>query len=386
MSFPTGYSVVSYGGMITNEPRMSAYAEALRRAVFPGCTVFDIGAGTGIFSLLAAMYGAGSVVAIEPSDAIELLRETARANGFDDRITIVQDISTNFFPERKADIVVSDIRGILPLFEGHIETIKDARERLLVPGGVLIPARDQLKISIVNYPEGQRSRAEPWLDNKFSLDLSAGYRFAVNANEKANLDTGSLLSLPVDLGELDYRNILDPGFNRQVTLEARANGEAHGLLVWFDCELSEDIGFSNAPGEPQLVYGQTFFPFEQPLDLSTGDRLEVQFRADLADGEYVWSWNSKLHRAGPSDVSAEFRQSTFLGRVQSAESLRRRAPSYIPKPNRDVAIDLFILSQIEGERSQGEIAKATLEEFPADLRNEIDVLKRVADLSRRYRL
>lgn len=78
MSGPTVYSVSAYGDMITCEPRLSAYAEALRQAVRPGCTVIDLGAGTGIFALLACQYGAGRVTAIEPADAIRLLAETDR--------------------------------------------------------------------------------------------------------------------------------------------------------------------------------------------------------------------------------------------------------------------------------------------------------------------
>src|SRR6187399_2841708 len=142
MSAPTSYSLVNYGGMVTSEPRMSAYAEALRRAVTPGCTVIDIGAGPGVFSLLACQYGAGSVIAIEPDDSVELLRQMAKDNGCSDRITIVQGLSTEFTPPSRADVIISDIRGCLPLFEGHIPTIIDARERMLAPGGTLIPARD----------------------------------------------------------------------------------------------------------------------------------------------------------------------------------------------------------------------------------------------------
>ena len=45
MSGPTVYTASDYGDMITCEPRMPAYAEALRQAVTQGCTLIDIGAG-----------------------------------------------------------------------------------------------------------------------------------------------------------------------------------------------------------------------------------------------------------------------------------------------------------------------------------------------------
>src|SRR6478735_9305250 len=104
MRGPTTYSLISYGGMVACEPRMAAYAQALRQAITPGCTVIDIGAGPGVFSLLACQYGAGAVFAIEPDDSVELLRQMAKDNGCSDRITIVQGLSTEFTPPSRADV------------------------------------------------------------------------------------------------------------------------------------------------------------------------------------------------------------------------------------------------------------------------------------------
>ena len=58
----------------------------MERAVTDGSVVLDIGTGTGIFAMLACRYGARKVYAIDPNGAIEVAREIARDNGFDDRI------------------------------------------------------------------------------------------------------------------------------------------------------------------------------------------------------------------------------------------------------------------------------------------------------------
>jgi protein arginine N-methyltransferase 1 len=384
MSNPTGYSVTSYGDMITCEPRMPAYAEALRRAITPGCTVIDIGAGTGIFSLLACQYGAGAVTAIEPADAVLLLNETALANGFAEKINIVQGLSTEHVPGRKADVIVSDIRGVMPLFEHHIATIVDARERLLAPGGTLIPMRDTLRAALASHPEGYSPCEEPWLRNPYQLDLRAGQRYAVNSWSKVFLQPEQLLCASAELAVLDYRSITNPNMSGSVTLVAERDGTAHGLLAWFDAELAPGIGYSNAPGQPKLVYGQSFFPFEQPLNLVKGDRVEATIKANLIDGSYVWSWTSRLFRGDAAKPELTMRQSSFLAQVMSPESLSRRADSHVPAATTAHAIDQLGLSLIDGKRSLGEIALTLREHFPEQFKDNAAALNHIAKLAGRY--
>lgn len=120
MSRSTGYSVANYGDMIIDHARMEPYARALRQSIRPGCVVLDIGAGTGIFSLLACQLGAGHVHAVEPDDAIQVAWATAAANGYGERITFRKALSTTVTLPEPANVVISDLRGVLPLFQQHI--------------------------------------------------------------------------------------------------------------------------------------------------------------------------------------------------------------------------------------------------------------------------
>ena len=384
MGRPSGYLVTSYGDMITCEPRMSAYAGALRQAIPPGCRVIDIGAGSGIFSLLACEYGAGLVIAIEPDDSVEVLRASAIANGFGDRITIFQGISTDYVGP-KSDVIISDLRGCLPLFEQHIPSIVDARERLLAPGGRLIPARDRLFAALVHDPEFYLPCTEPWLTNKFGLDLSGGHRFAVNQWRKANFTPIDLMSSPQQLLEIDYSTIDDPDMAIDFTLVPEASGDAHGFLVWFDAELAPGIGFSNAPGEPEQVYGQTFFPFERPVTLAVGDRIAVTLRANLIDDAYVWSWTSKVWRNGATSPEMTYRQSTFLSRILSTDKLAKRSSRFVPPASPAIAVDRHCLSLFDGKKSQGDIADALVAAFPGRFSNKVDALTHVTKIADRYR-
>jgi type I protein arginine methyltransferase len=161
-------------------------------------------------------------------------------------------------------------------------------------------------------------------------------------------------------------------------------GTAHGLLLWFDAELAPGIGFSNAPGEPEQIYGQTFFPFERPVDLTPGDRIEAEIKANLIEGSYVWSWNSNIWRV--SDVGAEttFRQSSVLARILSPRKLARRSNHYVPPIQATHAIDRFCLGLLDGQTSLGEIADKVTAEFPGTFRNAVQALNHVATLVERY--
>ena len=171
----------------------------------------------------------------------------------------------------------------------------------------------------------------------------------------------------------------------ELSWTAERPGTAHGLVVWFDAELANGIGFSNAPGEPELIYGQAFFPLQEPVALSEGDRVSVTLRADLVDDDYVWRWDTRVAangEAGP--VKARFRQSTFYGAPISLDKLKRREAGYVPPPAEDARIDGFVLSRLDGQTSLGDIATELRARFPQRFARQQDALTRVADVAQRY--
>lgn len=131
------FSFSLYGDLIADEARTRPYVEALRQAVTAGSVVLDLGAGAiAFFAILACRFGARR----EVDDAIAVVRQVAAANGCGDRIEFMQgDSKTITLPER-ADVIISDLHGVLPLHDDAIVTLIDARARLLAPGGRLIPA------------------------------------------------------------------------------------------------------------------------------------------------------------------------------------------------------------------------------------------------------
>ena len=113
--------------MIGDGVRMAAYRRALSSSVRPDCVVLDIGTGTGIMAMLALRYGARRVYAIEPANIIQVARETAAANGMQDRIVFVQDLSSRASLPERVDLIVEDLRGASPWHGTHLLDVMDAR-------------------------------------------------------------------------------------------------------------------------------------------------------------------------------------------------------------------------------------------------------------------
>jgi len=318
------YSLHFYGQMLADTPRMDAYAAALRHTVKPDSVVMDLGCGPGVFALLACKLGARRVYAVEPENVISLAREVAAANGFADRIQFFQNLSTEIAIDEPAGIIVSDLRGVLPWFQQHIPSIKDARARLLARGGVLIPHRDILWAAVVEAPDRYEEIVGPWQNNRFELDLSAGTRLLTNTWRKTRIKPEQLLVEPTCWTTIDYYEVDSPDIRAEISWRAARKGTAHGVAVWFDSDLVNGIGFSNHPNAPEMIYGNGLFPFSKPVEVREGERIELRLAARVVHDDYVWRWDTDFF-SGNDDArpKASFKQSTFFGVPLSPSQLRK---------------------------------------------------------------
>lgn len=379
---PETYDIVGYGGMVADRVRTDAYAAAIARAVRPGSVVLDIGAGAGVFSLLAVRAGARRVYAVEPADAIHAVREIARENGMADRIELIQGISTETELPERADVIVSDLRGALPLFQRHVAAIADARARLLAPGGVLIPRADTLRAAPVQAAEAYGRIVGPWDEDAYGLRMTAARRMAVNTWARARLPADGFLAEPCTWAVLDYRTVTEPDVRAAPAWTVARAGTVHGLSLWFEAELAEGIGYSTAPGGPETVYGTPLLPFAEPVEVAAGDRIAVDLQARLVGDDYAWIWDTRIERADGSTV--EFRQSTLLGQPISPARLRRRAHGFRPALGEAGRIDRMILGRMDGGASLEEIAREVRAAFPDRFARWEDALTRVGRLSDEY--
>lgn len=375
------YSVAGYGHMLSDKTRVAAYTEALTRAIKPGCTVLDIGTGTGFFAMLACRLGARKVYAIEPDAVVQLAKVAALSNGFADRIDFFQDFSTRVELPEQVDVIVSDLRTVVPWFQGHIPTIADARSRFLKPGGVLIAEQDVLWAAAVEMPDFYAKHVGHQPEDTAGFDMSAARHFGTNGWAKVHASPDELLTIPVRCAQLDYRQLTEINLDTQIQWIAERSGIGHGFVAWFDTILLKDVGFSNAPGKDRLIYGNAFFPWQEPVDIIAGDGIAVSLRANRAQGDYIWRWNTVITRGAVE--RARFTQSNFSA-IRALGSHRLREASYVPRHIEQVNIDSFILNCVNGTRSAREIAEIVAARFPEAFSNWEGALDTVIDLLDRY--
>jgi protein arginine N-methyltransferase 1 len=379
------YVLEDYGKMIMDRIRTSAYQQALAHAIKPGDVVVDLGAGTGLFTLHACRLGAKLVHAIEPNPIIQVAREIVRANGFSDRVAFHQAKSFDVEIPQLADIIVTDPRGVIPLANRAIPTIIDARRRLLKPGGVLIAQRDTIWAALVEANETYSTLYEdPWRRSNDGFNMEAARQRSINTVGTQRLKRRQLLSVPVPWVTLDYRTLETTSVHGTVEFEVLRPGLVDGFTLWFDSELIESINLSNAPGKPKLIYGQLFFPMQEPLRVLGKQPITVDVQANLIGDDYVWQWTTLANDPTASDKTIRYHQSTFFNNVCSVQELEKRSDTYLPLLNREGLIYKRALDLMHSGQQLGQIAKTISEEFPQRFGTAEEALAFVGDLSVRW--
>jgi protein arginine N-methyltransferase 1 len=379
------YSLGGYGNMIADRIRIEAFSQALRKTIRPGAVVMDIGTGPGIMAVLACQFGASRVYAIEPSEVIQAAREIAAANQCADKIVFFENVSTKVEIPARADVIVSDMRGVLPLFENHIPSIVDARRRFLVSGGTLIARKDKIWAAVVEAHEAYGKIVDPWDRNALGQDLGVARRKVLNEFSKARVTPWQLLTAPQLWATLDYTSIESPDVRGTLRWKTERNGTGHGILAWFDTELADGIGFSNGPGFPKTIYGSEFFPWLEPVPLAAGQNVCADLDAKLLDKDYFWRWTTQIASLErPEEIATRFEQSQLQGTILSPAKLRKLGSDYVPRLSEEGIVHRRALELMEGRASLEEVARQLAIEFPARFSHWHKALSYAGALSQEY--
>jgi protein arginine N-methyltransferase 1 len=344
--------------------------------------VVDLGCGPGIFALLACKAGARRVYAIDTDGVVDFGRHLAAVNGFSGRILFLRGDSRGMHLPERVNVIVADVRGVVPLHSHAVGTLEDARTRFLAEGGRLIPSRDTLCAAVIEHPEFYEQLVQPWTGIP-NLQLASGLPLVLNTLHKYHLKGKQVVSELRRWHVLDYANGATVPAEARFELPITRPAIGHGLGIWFETVLREGIGFSTQPGEADTVYGHIFLPWLEPVSLQTGDVCSVALHADLVGNDYIWRWETTIP-AGPGRKEIRFVQSTFYGTLFPASQLQKRMQGFVPVLNETGQAERWLLQAMDGSRTLESIAAEAARVFPQVFRRTEDAMNLAADLAEKF--
>ena len=102
----------------------------------------------------AAKAGAKHVIGVDMSSIILKAREIVKANGFADKITLLQGKMEEVeLPFEKVDIIISEWMGYFLLYESMLDTVLYARDKYLKEDGLIFP--DKATIFMAGIEDGE---------------------------------------------------------------------------------------------------------------------------------------------------------------------------------------------------------------------------------------
>lgn len=265
--------------MLKDTSRTLSYRHAMykNKHLFKDKVVLDVGCGTGILSMFAAKAGAKHVYSVDMSNIIDKAKEIISLNGFQDKITLIQGKLEDIqLPVDTVDIIVSEWMGYFLLYESMLDTVLYARDKYLVPGGMILP--DKCSMTIAGIEDGQykNDKIHYWED-VYGFDYTPFIEVAMSEPLVDTVENNSLITTPCKFFEFDINTCKkeDLEFSRTFSLKAIDADFCHAYIVWFDCDFpgDEKVTLPTGPMNKYTHWKQTVFYMDQVLDLKKGDTI-----------------------------------------------------------------------------------------------------------------
>lgn len=277
--------------MLQDVVRTTAYDEALRRTVTPGCRVIDFGTGTGVLSIFAARHGAGQVDAIERTAFVHNAKRIAAASG-QPHIRFHHADHESFSTDGQADVLVSEWMGHFLFYEAMLEPLIAVRNRWLKPGGVMVPSKMMAHAALVTDEQLYEDLAFlVW--QPYGIDFSCIADTPLKQCHLVAFEPDQLLETVFDLGTLDMGSIERTPERLQGSARIEQAAKVYGIAAWFSMELAPEFAIGTGPHDPETHWYQVFFPFLEAIEISpaTDVTIAIEPPREGENDEATWRWS-----------------------------------------------------------------------------------------------
>lgn len=283
--------------MLADQPRMNFYQEMIRRHIRAGDQVIDLGTGTGILSAFASWQKAQVIHAIDHSEIIEHAKVLAEHNGIEG-VQFHSIHSKDFKLDERVDVILHEQMGDILLDEDMVANVIDLRDRLLKPGGRILPARFELYCEPIQI---KKHRAVPfiWELNVGGFDFSplkdkqaqgAGYYFFAETDQSL---VDCFLCEPIPLLSFDLHTLRASELPLEISVANQVvrTGQMDGFAVYFKAIADDDLVLSTSPLDPLRAphWGYRVLRTEQ-TKLRKGDIIDMTIGAEQWYDLDTWHW------------------------------------------------------------------------------------------------
>lgn len=268
--------------LIADKARNEALFAALERVIVKGKSVVaDIGAGSGLLGLMASRLGAKEVHLYEASEEVAAVAAGVLKQNRARNCHLYPCRSTDMLDAPQVDVIISETLGNYALEENILETLADALERMLKPGGVVIPSRIQQFACPVTSPRIAREM-DAWRDVGHGLDLETARTMSVNNVYVRVIDPAELLDNARAAKRWDDIDLTKPqkGTRKgELTWIIERDTWIYGFAYWWTAGLGGDLEISTAPDAPRTHWEQLYFPLNEPIPAKAGERILLSLRS-----------------------------------------------------------------------------------------------------------
>lgn len=258
--------------------RTGAYQRAIAAVVRPGDVVVDVGAGTGLLSVLAARAGARVVHAVEPTAIARVIPAVAAANGVGDRVVVHRADAATLDLDARADVLIADWVGSLVVTERVFPAAARLRDRCLASGGRVVPDEVVLHAAPACDPGARATGPELWSTRPAGVDLApvGALEYRRPRTARRTVLPAALLAPAAALHTFPCRT-MTPSAARAfraapASFVVERDAVLDGLCVYFVSRLAPGVDLDTSPGAPGTFYRQHWLPLA-PRPVAAGERV-----------------------------------------------------------------------------------------------------------------